>query len=131
MSDSSHSDWQAAVGATWGASQRRGAEGAYLTRERATSVVEVAQPGFTGLSFHTFRYIDGPACPPFSTFMLLAPSCSFPVGDQCSFLIWYWYDKRSAAARLRDLRDQQCDFAPAEGAASTEVSNTFPPEVWI
>ena len=49
--------WQAAVGAAWGASQWRGAEGADVTHERAISVAEVTQPGFTGLSFHTSRYL--------------------------------------------------------------------------
>ena len=67
--DSSHRTWQAAVGAAWSASQWRGAEDADVTRERAISVAKVAQPGFTGLPFHTSRYIDGPACPPIIIFM--------------------------------------------------------------
>ena len=69
--DSSHRTWQAAAGATWSASQWRGAEGAYVTRERAVSVVEVTPPGFTGLSFHTSKHIDGPTGPPSIIFVFV------------------------------------------------------------
>ena len=62
--DSSPSAWQAATGAAWSASQWRGAEGADVTRVRATSVAEVTSPSFTRLSFHTSRYMDDPTCPP-------------------------------------------------------------------
>ena len=52
-------------------SQWRGADGADVTRERAISVAEVTQPGFTGLSFHTSKYLDEPVCPPIIIFMFI------------------------------------------------------------
>ena len=41
--DSSPSAWQAAAGAAWSASQWRGAEGADVTRERATSACDICR----------------------------------------------------------------------------------------
>ena len=129
--DSSHITWQAAAGAAWGATQWRGAEGADVTRERAFSVAEVTQYGFAGLSLHTSKYIDGPACPPIILIVFICTILFFLLAINLSFLVWYWYDKKSTAARLLTLRDRQCDSAPIEGDAPVEVLITFPPEVWI
>ena len=127
MWDSSHSAWQAAAGAAWVASQWRGAEGADVMRERAISVAEVTQLGFTGLSFHTSRYIDGIACPPLIFIMFICTILLFLLlAINLSFLVWPWYDKKSTVARLRALRDKQCDPAPVEGVAPTEVLTAFP-----
>ncbi len=55
------SAWGSGQGYWQAASQWRGAAGADVMRERAISVVEVTQPGFTGLSFHTSRYLPASA----------------------------------------------------------------------
>ena len=55
------------------------------------------------------------------------------------FFIRYWYEKKTAAARLSDFRDLQCDPAPVEGAAPAAGLHdetgpaliTFPSEVSI
>ena len=93
--DSSHSAWQATAGATWGASKWRGAKGATVTRERAISVAEVTQPGFTGLSFHTSRHLDEPVCPPLIIFMLMCTILFFMLLACVTFyLLWWWSKQR-------------------------------------
>ena len=45
------------------------------------------------------------------------------------FIIWYWRKKETAAERLRDLRDPQCDPALVEGAAPVEGRHDEPEPV--
>ncbi len=123
--DSSPSDWQAAVGVAWSASQWRGAEGADVTRERATSVAEGAPSSFTGLSFNTSRYIDGPTCPPIIYCMFICTVLFFlMLTINVCYLVWCCYNRKSSAARLRDVCDQQRGSAPVEGTES-KVNITF------
>ena len=104
MWDSSPSAWQAAAGAAWSASQWRGAEGADVTRERATSVAEVTSPSSTGLSFHTSRYMDDPTCPPIIYIMFICTILVFVLLliNVC-YLMWCFWERKSSVERLRDL----------------------------
>ena len=63
-------------------------EGADVTRERAISVAEVTQPGFTGLPLHTSRYLDEPVCPPIIICMF---SCNILFFMLMAFVTSYLY----------------------------------------
>ncbi len=43
-----------------------------------------------------------------------------------SYLIWCWYKGKSAAERLRDFRDRQCDPALAAETAPAEEHHDEP-----
>ena len=129
MWDSSPSAGQAAAGAAWSASQWRGAEGADVTRERATSVAEVTSPSSTGLSFHTSRYMDDPTCPPiiYLMFMCTILLLFLLLISVCYLMLCYW-ERKSSVARLRDLHLRRQEAVELDGIEK-EVTITFLAEV--
>jgi len=95
------------------------------------SVAEVTSPSFNGLSFHTSKYMDGPICPPIIYCMFICTILFFLLWmiNVC-YLIWYYWDRKSSAARLRDLSFQQHGPVLVK-RTEKEVDITFPSEVWI
>ena len=123
--DSSPSAWQAADGVAWSASHWRGAEGADVTRERATSVAEVTPPSFTGLSFHTSRFMNDPTCPPIIYIMVICTILFFcMLLINVCYLMWCYWERKSSVARLRDLSFRRQEAVEAD-EVEQEVLITF------